>query len=208
MVHAVFTPPPPRLLVTCKNQIVLLTKIDGTFQEINTQIARPFPLGPAPDGLRGSAASVHLADVTGDGVADLIQCTDQGDTIDTAGLPTWKVHVWRPGGFDPTPEYIEPLWGHFCGTQMHTVDSNNDGIVDLIAPGYLRQGGVPVGLSGTFSVFRRHTDGTWEAFDTGVPLPISGWRTVFLDVNGDGLPGAWKGDVRIASVPVNEADSC
>jgi hypothetical protein len=46
-----------------------------------------------------TAASVHLADVTGDGVADLIQCEEHGmDGSDTPGQSVWKAHPWRHAG--------------------------------------------------------------------------------------------------------------
>jgi hypothetical protein len=54
----------------------------------------------------------------------------------------------------------------------------------------LRQGGVPIEPSGTYSVHRRRSNGTWEVFDTGLPTHVNGGRTLFLDVNGDGLPDA------------------
>jgi hypothetical protein len=128
-----------------------------------------------------------LADCDGDSTPDLVQCTDHGETPDTAAQSTWKLHVWRPGGFTPEGELIETLTGIPCGVELHTIDSNGDSITDLIASGYLREGGVPVASSGTYSVHRRRSDGVWEAFDTGLPRPRSPGRVIFADINSDAL---------------------
>jgi hypothetical protein len=173
------------------SHLVLKTKPDNTFAPIDTNIPRPFPLLQSPKGLRSAAGAVHLADCDGDAVPDLIQCTDNGDLQ----LSTWKLHLWRPGGFEPNGTTIETLTGIPCGIEMHTVDANRDSITDLIMPGYLSQGGVPSALSGKYSVHRRRSDGTWEVFDTQLVTPVNGGRTAFLDVNGDGLPDAWPKSV-------------
>ncbi len=116
--------------------VVLRSRKDGTFEEIETGIKKPFSAGPTPKGLRSSAASVHLADVTGDGVSDLILCTDHGHTP----MSTWKLHHWRPGGFEPQGTMIQTLSGIGCNVEMHTMDENRDGISDLIVPGVTRGG--------------------------------------------------------------------
>ncbi len=175
---------------TKNNHIIFRNKGDGTFEEVDTQIPRPFPLGPAPEGLRSSVGAVHLADVTGDSVVDLIACSDHGDTPVTALLSTWTLHAWRPGGFDPQGVVIDTLSGISCGTRVQTIDLNNDSVTDLVLPGFLRQGGVPVEPSGNYSVHRRRTDGTWEVIDTGLSLTVDGGPVLFADVNGDGLPDA------------------
>jgi hypothetical protein len=177
------------------NYFALVSKPNGTFAEVDTNIRRPFPLGPSPKGLRSSAASTHLLDATGDQMADLVECNDHGDTVDTALLPTWTLHPWRPAGFDTKAEHIDTLWGIPCGVEVHTVDTNHDSVTDLMVPGYVRQGGVPIERSGTYSVHRRRSNGTWEVFNTGLPTPVNGGRTIFLDVNGDGLPDAWPKSV-------------
>jgi hypothetical protein len=161
------------------NHMVLAGKADLTFELVDTGIRRPFPLQQSPKGLRNGAGSVHLADCDGDSKADLIQCTDHGDTPEAALLSTWKLHLWRPSGFTPNGEIIDTLTGIPCGVEMFTVDTNRDSITDLVAPGYLRQGGVPIEPSGTYSVHRRRSNGTWEVFDTGLPTPVNGGRTIF-----------------------------
>src|SRR5262249_12811526 len=42
----------------------------------------------------------------------------------------------------------------------------------------------------TYSALTRHADGTWEAFDTKLPIVQAGGKVIFLDLNGDGLPDA------------------
>jgi hypothetical protein len=173
------------------SHLVLKAKAANTFALVDTKIQRPFPLQQSPKGLRSAAGAVHLADCDGDAMPDLIQCTDNGDLP----LSTWKLHLWRPGGFDQTGSTIETLTGIPCGVEVHTVDANRDSITDLIMPGYLSQGGVPSALSGKYSVHRRRSDGTWEVSDTRLLTPLAGGRTIFLDINGDGLPDAWPKSV-------------
>ncbi|WP_437734865.1 RHS repeat-associated core domain-containing protein [Sorangium sp. So ce1335] len=179
---------------------VLLSRPDWTFALHDTGIRRPFPLRatPAPPGLSSPGASMHLADLDGDGVPDLIQCEDHArDAL--APLPlfaVWTVHLWRPArgatpaGFDPTGESIEPLSGYPCDTEFHTLDLDADSKIDLVVP-YLRRfgdGSVLVGAS--YDAITRRGDGRWEVFDTALPVVGPGGRVVFLDVNGDGLPDA------------------
>ena len=71
---------------------------------------------------------------------DLIQCTDHGD----AGLlATWRLHAWRPGGFEQSGTVIPPLDGYSCGMEVHTVDIDHNGITDLVMPGLTNVGGQP-----------------------------------------------------------------
>ncbi|MBK9266191.1 MAG: VCBS repeat-containing protein [Polyangiaceae bacterium] len=173
------------------NHIVLLSKADGTFDELDTNIKRPFPLGPAPKQLRGAGGSVHLADVDGDGVGDLIQCEDHGDSLDgNPSQPVWKLHPWRPGGFAPNGVPIELLEGFGCGVELRTVDVNRNGKVDLVLPGMINIGGTPATQTTTYSALERNADGTWNAWDTKLRIPPNSGRVIFADVNGDGLPDA------------------
>ncbi|WP_437734434.1 RHS repeat-associated core domain-containing protein [Sorangium sp. So ce1335] len=179
---------------------VLLSRPDWTFALHDTGIRRPFPLRatPAPPGLSSPGASMHLADLDGDGVPDLIQCEDHARDAQ-APLPlfaVWTVHLWRPArgatpaGFDPTGESIEPLSGYPCDTEFHTLDLDADSKIDLVVP-YLRRfgdGSVLVGAS--YDAIMRRGDGRWEVFDTALPVVGPGGRVVFLDANGDGLPDA------------------
>jgi hypothetical protein len=166
---------------TENNFIVLLAQNDGTLQELDTGIQRPFPLGPAPNGLRNEFGAVHLADVSGDSVVDLMTCSNQ----ETGAFATWKLHLWQPGGFSLPGQSIPTLDGIPCGVEMHVVDTNNDSVADLVFPGYVRQGDVPTEPSGFYSVTQRRTNGEWDVFDTELPTPLGNGRIVFVDVNGD-----------------------
>ncbi len=173
------------------NHIVLLSKAGGSFEEFDTGIQRPFPLGPAPKQLRGAGGSVHLGDLDGDGVGDLIQCDDHGSSPE--GDPSqsaWTMHLWRPGGFEANSASIEPLAGFRCGVELRTVDVNRNGKIDLILPGLINIGGTPATQTKTYSALERNDDGTWRAWDTKLPIPASPGRVIWADVNGDGLPDA------------------
>ncbi|WP_437874700.1 RHS repeat-associated core domain-containing protein [Sorangium sp. So ce513] len=179
---------------------VLLSRPDWTFALHDTGIRRPFPLRstPAPPSLSSPGASMHLADLDGDGVPDLIQCQDH-DREGHAPLPhsaAWIVHLWRPArgatpaGFDPTGESIELLTGYPCDTELHTLDLDADGKIDLMVPSLRRFGDGTVVLGSRYDAVMRRGEGRWEVFDTELPVVGPGGRVVFLDVNGDGLPDA------------------
>ncbi|WP_236643999.1 RHS repeat-associated core domain-containing protein [Sorangium cellulosum] len=179
--------------------LVLLTQPDLTFEVHDTGIRRPFPLGvrPAPPGLRLPEGAVHLADVDGDGVPDLIQCDDHSRTLTQNPLEaTWTVHRWKPerdgtpAGFDATGESLEPLNGFPCDMEIQTLDLDADGKVDLVVATVLTFSDGTMLPAPTYGALTRRHDGGWEVFDTELPQPPRGGRTVFLDVNGDGLPDA------------------
>ncbi|MGK3979630.1 hypothetical protein WMF38_48925 [Sorangium sp. So ce118] len=141
---------------------------------------------------------MHLADLDGDGAADLIQCEDH-DREGQAPIPVspaWAVHLWRPArdatpaGFDPAGESIELLTGYPCDTELHTLDVDADSKLDLIVPTLLRFGDGTVLVGSSYDAIMRRGDGRWEVIDTKLPVVWSGGRVVFLDVNGDGLPDA------------------
>jgi hypothetical protein len=173
------------------NHIVLLSKADGTFEELDTGIQRPFSLGLAPKQLRSPCGSVHLADVDADGVGDLIQCEDHGNSPEVdPSQSAWTVHLWRPGGFEPIGASIEPLAGFSCAIELRTVDVNRNGKIDLVLPEMIRIGGTPATQTTTYSSLEQRADGTWKAWDTKLPIPPSPGRVVWADINGDGLPDA------------------
>ncbi|MDI1432847.1 FG-GAP-like repeat-containing protein [Polyangium sorediatum] len=174
------------------NHIVLRSKGDGTFEEVDTGIPRPFPLGATPHGLRSSGGSVHLGDVDGDGVPDLIQCEDHGGLPDPT-LSSWRLHLWRPGGFEPTSSPITLLDGVGCGVELHLVDIDADDKVELVTPGLRIFGGDEAVQLATYTAFARASNGTWTSVDTKLPLAPVGGRVMFLDVNGDRLPDAVMG---------------
>ncbi len=172
------------------NHIVLRSKPDGTFEEINTQIKRPFPIGPAPKQLRSAGGSVHLADVDGNGVADLIQCEDHGDSAaGNPSQPEWTLRVWTSGGYVTNHSTIDPLAGIGCDIDLRTVDVNRDGKVDLVLPGMVRVGGTPSLQTTTYSALE-FVNWSWHACDTNLHIPPSPGRVIFADVNADGLPDA------------------
>ncbi len=173
------------------NHIVLISKQDGSFEEFDTGIKRPFPLLATPRQLRGSAGSVHLADVDGDGVADLIQCEDHADSPEgNPSQSSWALHLWQPGGFEHNGVTIDVLAGMSCGVELRTVDLNRNGKVDLVLPAMISIGGNPAVQASTYSAIERNADGTWSAWDTKLRIPSSPGRVIFADVNGDGLPDA------------------
>ncbi|AUX38230.1 MULTISPECIES: RHS repeat-associated core domain-containing protein [Sorangium] len=179
--------------------LVLLTQPDLTFEVHDTGIRRPFPLGvrPAPPGLSLPEGAVHLADVDGDGVPDLIQCDDHSRALTENPLEaTWTVHRWKPerngtpAGFDVTGESLEPLNGFPCDMEIQTLDLDADGKVDLVVATVLTFSDGTMLPAPTYGALTRRHDGSWEVVDTELPQPPPGGRTVFLDVNGDGLPDA------------------
>ncbi|WP_437565852.1 RHS repeat-associated core domain-containing protein [Sorangium sp. So ce542] len=179
---------------------VLLSRPDWSFALHDTGIRRPFPLGvtPAPPSLSSPGASMHLADLDGDGVPDLLQCEDHARE-GQAPLPlaaAWAVHPWRPArgttpaSFDPVGESIELLTGYPCDTELHTLDIDADGKIDLVVPALQRFGDGTVLVGSSYDAIMRRGEGRWEVIDTELPVAWPGSRVVFLDVNGDGLPDA------------------
>ncbi|WP_437668820.1 RHS repeat-associated core domain-containing protein [Sorangium sp. So ce131] len=184
---------------TSDTLLVLLSRPDRTFEVHDTGIRRPFPLRGArePPVLRSPGGSVHLADVDGDGVSDLILCEDHGQELtETPFDPEWTVHLWKPArgagsvGFDVAGERIAPLDGTLCDTELHTVDIDADSRVDLVVPFVLTSGGAERILASTYSALSRRHDRSWAVTDTELPTLAAGGRVVFLDVNADGLPDA------------------
>ena len=178
---------------------VLLARPDGSFEVHDTGLPRPFPLGPPPvaAALTSRGGSMHLADVDGDHVPDLIQCEDHDTGLGgDPSKPVWKVHRWRPAtggapfGFDAWGETIEPLDAVRCDIALVTVDLDADGKVDLVVQP------LDVGADGSerpgamYDVLTRRADGSWGASETELPVVPAGGRVVFLDVSGDGLPDA------------------
>ncbi len=180
---------------TRHNWQVLLARKGGTFEILDTGIARPFPLGhnPRPPVLASEGASMHLADLDGDGVPDLVQCDDHGKVLN--GDPSdavWKTHMWRPAsdttpaGFEPAGATIDRLAGYRCNTELHTLDLDSDAKVDLVV-GY---GGPNTAPTSTYLALSRLHDGRFRSVETGLPLPGPGGRVLFLDASGDALPDA------------------
>ncbi|XXY17780.1 RHS repeat-associated core domain-containing protein [Sorangium sp. So ce216] len=170
---------------------VLLAEREGNFTRLDTEVARRYPLLSAwtPGSIKTPTHSAHLADVDGDGVSDLIQCGDDG--ISTA----WWVHLWRPSapeepGFEPTPSPIDALYAYPCNADLHTVDADSDGRVDLLVHTAAWTVDETVVFGSTYDAVTYQSPGAWSITPTGLPVRPVGGRMIFLDVNGDGLPDA------------------
>ncbi|MEO7329303.1 MAG: FG-GAP-like repeat-containing protein, partial [Minicystis sp.] len=176
---------------------VLLAQPDGTFAIHDTGIPRPFPLGASPTlpNLTTAGGSMHLADLDGDGIADLIQCEDHSkDNVEDPSAPAWIVHRWKPeqdttpAGFALEGEALDNLAGFRCDTELYTVDVDADGKVDLL----VGNGGPEQAPASTYLALSRLHDGRFRVTDTALPLLPLGGRLLFLDINGDGLPDAMQ----------------
>jgi RHS repeat-associated protein len=178
---------------------VLLAQPDRTFKLHETGIRRPFPLSvaPTPPTLTSRGGSMHLLDADGDHVPDLVQCEDHGATAD--GNPSkavWRVHLWKPAqggdaaGWDPEGETIDALAENRCDAEFHTTDLNADGKVDIVLKSFLVfSDGTEIPAANYYALTRLE-DGSWEAWDTKLPVVSPGGRVVFMDTNGDRLPDA------------------
>ncbi|WP_207217691.1 MULTISPECIES: FG-GAP-like repeat-containing protein [Sorangium] len=168
---------------------VLLATPEGTFRRKSTGIRRKFGIdAPPPLDLNSRNASAHLADVDGDGIADLLQCEDTGSVF-----TDWTLHLWRPAasGFEPEPSRIPALRGHPCNAETHLADVDSDGKVDLLVyEATITGNGTLFGT--TFEALSFVRPGEWTKRATGLPVlkAGSGGRVIVLDVNGDGLPDA------------------
>jgi RHS repeat-associated protein len=139
----------------------------------------------------------RLGDVNGDGIADLIQCTNP--TYDwqpysrSNGDPMWTVHLWSPTlpggpGFDPQGTPIPGTSSVLCGAGpkfVYVVDIDGAAGAEIL---------MPIAATG-YQAFRFNA--ATQAFDTistGLPLkgdlPGIAAPLHFLDVNGDGLSDA------------------
>jgi RHS repeat-associated protein len=174
---------------------VLLAQPDHTFKRHDTGIARPLPFGPDSPGISQPNGSVHLADVDGDGVPDLIQC--ENETPQSPGLNdfNWALHRWTPAaaGWEVAGAAIDRLYNYPCNTELYTVDVNGDGKVDLVVKSANRFNDGSLVYLSSYDALTRDEDGTWPDVETeaGAALPTSvNGRLLFLDVNGDGLPDA------------------
>jgi RHS repeat-associated protein len=172
---------------------VLLARNDKSFELVDTGIARPFPLGQGAVGLTRTKGSMHLADLDGDGMIDLLQCDDHGRTAASdPGDATWTAHLFRPGeggasgGFFPIGETIDLLARHRCTTALQPVDLDGDGKIELL----VGDGGPNTVRATSYRALSRMHDGRYEARETGLPLLGAGGRLLFVDANGDGLPDA------------------
>lgn len=164
---------------------VLIAQPDHSFDRVDTGIYRIFPVGVVPPpGLAEHDDSAHLVDVNGDGVSDLIQCAFNGTDFN------WYLKLWTPAGFDPQSTLISRLSWYPCNAEMHTIDVDADGKVDLLVQGVIIHGD-GAEFQDTFDALSYLGGGEWERRHTGLHTIVGG-RLLFLDVNGDGLPDAVK----------------
>jgi RHS repeat-associated protein len=178
--------------------LLLLSRPGGAFVYGNTGIpSAAFDPPPKVPSLSSPNASVHLADVDGDGVPDLIQCdTDDSANPNPVGnMTTWTLHRWkpkdgaRPIGWDPVGEEIPRLRGRPCNAELYTVDVDADGKVDLVMVKVAADNGGNMFLLDQYEALSWNESG-WEQRDLGLTTAMPGARVIFLDVNGDGLPDA------------------
>ncbi len=160
----------------------------------DTGIPRPLHLLDGKPKLQNVEASAHLADVNGDGVADLIQC-ERDPNAGGGAAYQWTLRLWTPAGpgFEQAPRQMsqpfQDLNLFHCAWNIRTVDINADGKVDLVMPDMSQDQTTP--LSTYISLSYDEQSNTWETEQIGNLAP-SDKPFVFLDVNGDGLPDLLK----------------
>ena len=138
--------------------------------------------------------SVHLADLDGDGAADLVQCSRSS----TDHVNRWKVNYWVPGtaGFSTTAQVIQPAtfngaaYGYPCERTLHSVDVDHDGRVDLVGVGITFDGSGNPTQTNEYWAFGRDAAG-WRYVNLHLPRNVfADEDLVFIDINGDRLPDA------------------
>jgi len=167
---------------------VLLANPDQTFSMLDTGLSRPYAFGAAPpQNLATWDASAHLADVSGDGMPDLIECVYTG--VDHA----WAAHFWVPDGpgFEVAPSAIPELKAYPCNAELHPIDIDLDGKTDLVVQGSIETANGAIFTEEYDALSLRPLTGSWERTPLGLPHvdPVDG-RLLWLDANGDGLPDA------------------
>jgi hypothetical protein len=179
------------------NWMILLAGPGNDFTLHDSGIIRPYPGGAPPPNLLSPAAGIHLADVNGDGMTDLLQC----DIQNALQCPRWKLHLWSnenagaAQGFAPVGRIIPELDAYNCDVAVHMADLDGDTRTELIV-----QHRTVDFASCEANVGTEYIALTLESVDFG---PSSVWKetktgltaspnshVVFLDVNGDGLPDA------------------
>jgi hypothetical protein len=173
---------------------VLLATPQHTFKLLDTGIPRPKHLVDGTLKINNREASVHLADVNGDGVADLIQC-ERDPSAGGGDAYRWTLRLWSPvgPGFEQVERQIakpaEDLNLFHCAWDIHTVDLDADGKTDLVLADLGDDGISPRDNHVAMSYDER--DDTWSTEPIG-NLGTASTSALFLDVNGDGLPDVVK----------------
>jgi hypothetical protein len=82
------------------------------------------------------------------------------------------------------------LAGTPCDEHLYTVDLDADRKIELLVPRVTTIGGTSQVKTLTYKSLSRLSDGSYEVFDTRLPVRRQGGRVVFVDISGDGLPDA------------------
>ncbi|MFO0760081.1 MAG: FG-GAP-like repeat-containing protein [Byssovorax sp.] len=159
-----------------------------TFEVVDTGIPRPKHLLDGGYKLGSPEGSAHLADVTGDGMSDLIQC-ERDETAGGGDSFIWTLRRWTPEGpgFETKPRLIEALSLFHCAWPLYPVDLDADGRVDLVLPELSQNQKLPLETYRSFSY--DEAKDTWENEAIGT-IHAAAAGPVFLDLNADGLPDA------------------
>jgi RHS repeat-associated protein len=180
---------------------VLLAGPGNSFDLVDTGILLPPP----------QSSGWRLGDINGDGVADYLQCTPDGTGY------AWSVQLWSPDGpgFEaasiPIPELVSTPCSAIKSKELRIVDLDGDGKAEIVTPnaGFYENGTFhldgSVTCSGQPCTYHAlsHTGQDWTRTDTGLmvhPVKIvhhdsqvnTVGDTVFVDLDGDGLPDAMK----------------
>jgi RHS repeat-associated protein len=186
---------------------VLLATPQHKLELHDTGIPRPKHLIDGTFRLNNKDASAHLADVNGDGIADLLQC-ERDESFGGADAFLWTLRLWTPAGpgFETTPHAVPALNYFHCAWEMRPVDIDADGKVDLILPDLAPN--QAIALDNRIALSYDEASDTWATEKIGTLGSLQA-PLLFADVNGDGLPDVVRIDV-LAGQPVtilNTGDS-
>ena len=168
--------------ICCDGQVaVLLGNGDGTFQPAVTY-----------DSGGDAATAIVVADVNGDGKADLIvanECQTYGDCPSGGGVSVLLGN--GDGAFRPAASYNSGGFDSVLPTSVAVADVNGDGHPDLVVTFTCQSyGNCPDGFGpGGVSVLLGNGDGTFQ--EQGVPYNSGGigaTSVAIADVNGDSYP--------------------
>ena len=186
---------------------ILLATPQHKLELHDTGIPRPKHLIDGTFRLNNRDASAHLADVNGDGIADLLQC-ERDESVGGADAFTWTLRLWTPAGpgFETAPHAVQALTYFHCAWEIRPVDINADGKVDLVLPDLASN--QATALDNRIALSYDEQSDTWETEKIGTLGSLQA-PLLFADVNGDGLPDVVRIDV-LAGQPVtiiNTGDS-
>jgi hypothetical protein len=71
---------------------------------------------------------------------------------------------------------------------LYTVDLNADRKIELVLPRVTTIGGTSQVEAMTYKSLTRLSDGSFEVFDTSLPVRRQGGRVVFVDIQATGCP--------------------